>query len=57
MRPHFECLQGMWTRTTRSYGENSYSSGKTKKGVWIWREVQKQAKLRVDDFKTMLETC
>ena len=45
----------MWTRTTRSYGENTKGTGKIKKGVWIWREVQKQAEQRVEDFKTMLE--
>ena len=53
MRPYFRCLQGMWTTITKSYGTYLCNFKKIKKGDWIWREVQKQVKLKVEGFKTM----
>ena len=57
MRPRFKRLQGMRTTITRSYEKNICHNGETKKGDRIWREVQKQVKQKVEDFKIMLETC
>ena len=57
MRPRFKRLQGMWTRTTRSSGENTKGAGEIKKGVWIWREMQRAVKQKDVDFKTTYVIC
>jgi len=57
MRRHSKCLQGMWTRTAGSYEKNSTGIGEIKKGVWIWREMQRVVKQKDVDFKTTYVIC
>ena len=47
----------MWTRTAGSYEKNSTGIGEIKKGVWIWREMQRVVKQKDVDFKTTYVIC
>ena len=48
----FKWLQVLWTKPSKSYGENICGIGKTKKGDVIWREVRRRVKPKAVDYKT-----